>query len=237
MLVEKGRSWRGERWARPERQQRRAHSARALRCEGECAAAGEAAARSAAAASLSSGGRRAVALSILERDGRDTQMPLRPIGGIGACAVGDLAKARSLAADEGWLPAHAADKHGSTALMWASGGGHLPVVRWLCEEIGVAVDAANKDRRTALQWACKTGQCEVAAYLLNVAGADPTLRMKDGSSAFDWAVLSGVSPPVRCPIDVTLSRLLRRHRRHARSPCHHRRRRPPSQVTCRRWSF
>jgi hypothetical protein len=51
--------------------------------------------------------------------------------------------------------AHAVDKFGSTGLMWAAGNGHLPVVAWLVEAVGVAVDATNKEGRTALQWASK----------------------------------------------------------------------------------
>ena len=140
-----------------------------------------------AASAHTKGAQKAVALSILERDGRDTRLPLKPLGGVSACAIGDLQSARNLAA-AGWPAAHAADKHGSTSLMWAAGGGHLPVVRWLLEEVGAEVDATNKDRRTALQWACKTGQYTVVSFLLDVAGADPTLRMKDDSTAFDWAV-------------------------------------------------
>jgi len=132
-------------------------------------------------------------LHIIERDIRDPKAPLRDVGGIGACAAGELDAAREVVAS-GWSAAYAADKHGNTALMWAAGGGHLSVVRWLLEELGVAVDAVNKDGRTALQWACKAGQVEVVEYLLDAAGADPSLRMKDDSTAFDWAVLSGHLP-------------------------------------------
>ena len=57
---------------------------------------------------------------------------------------GRLSAAERLAATGGWHPAHAADKHGNTALMWAAGGGHLPVVRWLLESQGVAVDTTNR---------------------------------------------------------------------------------------------
>ena len=32
------------------------------------------------------------------------------------------------------------DRRNQTALMWAAGGGHLAVVRWLVEEVGAAVD-------------------------------------------------------------------------------------------------
>tara|TARA_B110001452_G_scaffold186114_1_gene156598 strand:- start:162 stop:914 length:753 start_codon:yes stop_codon:yes gene_type:complete len=134
-------------------------------------------------------------MAIVERDGRDPQAnPLRPIGGISACAVGDLARAQRLAAQHGWLPAFAVDKHLSTPLMWAAGGGHLPVVRWLVEAQRVGVDATNRVHRTALHWACKTGQCAVARYLLEEAGADVHARMKDESTAFDWAVHSGDLP-------------------------------------------
>ena len=84
----------------------------------------------------------AVRVSILERDGRDPMLKLRPGGGVSACAAGDLATARSLAA-AGWQAAHAVDKHGNTALMWAAGSGRLEVVRWLLEDEGVAVRPAR----------------------------------------------------------------------------------------------
>ena len=107
---------------------------------------------------------------------------------LAAARDGDLAALRSCG------DVTAVDRHGSNALMWAAGGGHLDVARWLLEAQGVAVDAANKDQRTALMWAAKNGRAAVAAYLLDEAGADPTCRMKDDSSAFDWAVLSGDVP-------------------------------------------
>ena len=131
--------------------------------------------------------------AILERDGRDTMLPLRPVGGIHACAAGDLDGACALVASSSWQPLHAADKHGSTALHWAASGGHLAVVRWLVEGVGADIDARNKEKRTPLMFACKTGREDVAHFLLD-AGADPTLRMKDDSTAFDWAVLSGHLP-------------------------------------------
>ena len=118
-------------------------------------------------------------------------MPLRPIGGLSACAVGDVQAAKELVSSGGWQPAHAVDKHGNSALMWAAGGGHESVVRWLLEDCGVAADRCNKDGRTALMWACKNGHCETVRYLVEDGGADVTLRMKDDSSAFDWAVLGG----------------------------------------------
>jgi HAD superfamily phosphatase (TIGR01681 family) len=136
----------------------------------------------------------AAPLKIIERDSRVPTMPLRPIGGLSACAAGDLPTLQRLAASAGWQPAFAADKHGNTALMWAAGSGHLEVVRWLLESMGVAVDSANKDGRTALMWSCKNCHREVVRYLLAEGSADVTLRMKDDSNAFDWAVLGGDEP-------------------------------------------
>ena len=133
-------------------------------------------------------------MRIIERDGRKPSMPLKPVGGLSACAAGDLDAARALAESGTWHPAHAVDKHGTSALMWAAGGGHVEVVKWLLEAQGVAVDKSNKDGRTALMWACKNGHFAVVRYLLEIGGADVTLRMKDDSTAFDWAVLGGDEP-------------------------------------------
>ena len=144
-LVARGRGWRGEGWRTAERIRRRQISAAQLR-EGLAAprdqrrtrgrvgsvsdvstsdgAPGRAAdlaegPNGVGAAGLTEGGRRAVQLVIVERDGRDPRGPLLPIGGLAACAVGNLEAARALAGD-GWPAAHAVDKHGSTALMWAA---------------------------------------------------------------------------------------------------------------------
>jgi hypothetical protein len=132
-------------------------------------------------------------LKIIERDRRFPRMPLTAVGGLTACAVGDVAGAAELLAAGVWDPRHAVDKHGNTALIWAAGPGHMPVVRWLFS-VGVAVDGTNKDGRTALMWACKKGQCGMARFLMEEHSADASRRMKDDSTAFDWAVLGGDVP-------------------------------------------
>jgi FkbH-like protein len=132
-------------------------------------------------------------LTILERDGRTPSADLTDRGGISACASGDVARVRALAA-AGWPAAHAVDKFGSTALMWSSSYGQEEAVRWLVEEERVPVNVANKVGRTAVMFAAKYGQLNVARYLLHTAGADVTLRMRDDSSAFDWAVFGGHRP-------------------------------------------
>ena len=131
-------------------------------------------------------------IKIVERDRRAPHgWGVGVVGGLSACAAGDLEAVRRLAS-EGWAAAHAVDKHWNTALQWAAGGGHLAVVRWLVEDMKVDVDAKNKVGRTALMWACKAGSSQVASYLLNEADADASLRMKDDSTAFDWAVRCSV---------------------------------------------
>ena len=72
--------------------------------------------------------------------------------------------------ETGWEAAHAVDKHGSSALMWAASFGRLEVVRWLVLEQGAEVDATNKAGRTALMFACKYGQVAICRFLLSDEG-------------------------------------------------------------------
>ena len=136
-----------------------------------------------------------MSVRIIERDCRCPTQPLRAVGGLSACAAGDLDTARRLAS-EGWAATHAVDKHGNTALQWAAGGGHLAVMRWLLGEVGADVNASNKDGRTALMWACKSGRARAVSLLLDEAHADASLRMKDDSTAFDWAASRPVEKAV-----------------------------------------
>ena len=137
-------------------------------------------------------------LRILERDARVPTAELRDLGGLSACAAGDMPQLRALIA-AGWPAPHAVDKFGSTALMWAASYGKVEVARLLIEEARCAVDTRNKAGRTALMFACKyasqVSACyEFVRYLLHEARADVTVRMKDDSGAFDWAVFGGHRP-------------------------------------------
>ena len=58
--------------------------------------------------------------------------------GLSAARAGQLDRLRELVA-AGFDPRTATDRHGSTALHWAAGGGALAVVRYLVEECGVDV--------------------------------------------------------------------------------------------------
>ena len=57
---------------------------------------------------------------------------------------------------------HAVDRHGSTALHWAAGGGHMHVCRWLLEEAQAdALHTQPASGRNALHWAARNGHAEV----------------------------------------------------------------------------
>ena len=81
--------------------------------------------------------------------------------GLEAARRGDLPALRSMVTSGGWDPARAVDRHGSGALLWAAGAGHLRVVRFLVEECGLDPRAvAQRGRRsyhgrTALHWAAR----------------------------------------------------------------------------------
>ena len=60
-----------------------------------------------------------------------------------------------------------------TALMWASGNGHLEIVRLLIERGGANVNAARTtDGATALLWASQEGHLETVRCLVERGGAN-----------------------------------------------------------------
>eukprot|EP00658_Telonema_sp_P-2_P020424 TRINITY_DN18077_c0_g1_i2.p1 TRINITY_DN18077_c0_g1~~TRINITY_DN18077_c0_g1_i2.p1 ORF type:complete len:165 (-),score=41.91 TRINITY_DN18077_c0_g1_i2:14-508(-) len=80
--------------------------------------------------------------SVLEREIGAAAGAQYRTGGIGACAAGDLEGVlRHL--ERGWEPGKMVDKNGSTALMWAAGGGHVQVCELLMTH-GMDLEAVNK---------------------------------------------------------------------------------------------
>ena len=65
--------------------------------------------------------------------------------GLDACRAGDMSTLRRAVEEEGWDPASesACDRHGSSALLWAAGGGHLTLCRYL-----VCVDQHDTEHAT-----------------------------------------------------------------------------------------
>jgi hypothetical protein len=98
--------------------------------------------------------------------------------------------------ENGFNPATELDKRGASSLMWAAGGGHLKVVRYLIEECGCSPSQPQQGKRsfsgrTALMWAARNGNLAVVEYLVlhcqvNIEGAT-----SDGTTAFCWACWQG----------------------------------------------
>ena len=84
-----------------------------------------------------------------------------------------------------------ADPHGSGALHWAAGGGHLEACEWLVAERRVPVNATRrKDGRAPLHWAARNGRLAACAWLVS-RGADANAATYDGDTPFNLAVWQG----------------------------------------------
>ena len=113
--------------------------------------------------------------------------------GLEMARAGDLEALRSLVIG-GWDYHRAADKHGSNALMWAAGNGHLEVCKFLCENGLPAVLMAgptHKRRRNALHWAARNGHLEVVKWLILEQGVPVDIGTSDGTTPFMYAVWQG----------------------------------------------
>jgi len=93
------------------------------------------------------------------------------------------------------------DKHGSTALHWAAGGGHVAVLTLLAR-LGISMSdmGGQKDGRTALHWAARNGHVAACRWLVE-GGADPNATTHDGTSAIHWAVWRGELQVARYLVD------------------------------------
>jgi len=108
--------------------------------------------------------------------------------GLEAARDGDLSRIKSLVEEGGWDPKTSFDRHGSSALLWAAGGGHLQVCQYLVDRCNVPVDLAQKrDGRNAMHWACRNGRIGVCRWL-HKRGVSVNLPTKDGTAPLHWAV-------------------------------------------------
>ena len=93
------------------------------------------------------------------------QQQLAP--GMAAARDGDVAALRSLL-EEGWKPADARDRHGSSALLWAAAGGHLTACE-LLHQHGASV--AHRQPHTARHGATDPPGAAGSARLAGAVGA------------------------------------------------------------------
>ena len=131
--------------------------------------------------------------------------------GLAAARDGDVGTLRDLLS-AGWDPKEATDRHGSTPMIWAAGGGHLASCKLLyCHGASVCyVQPANANGRfggrTALHWAARNGHLEVCEWLV-ACDADPNALTSDGSPPLHWAVWQGRLPVCQWLVNVAGARL------------------------------
>mmetsp|Transcript_98746 Transcript_98746/g.226904 ORF Transcript_98746/g.226904 Transcript_98746/m.226904 type:complete len:524 (+) Transcript_98746:47-1618(+) len=124
--------------------------------------------------------------------------PLCPV--LSAARAGDLSKLRCLQQDG--MDLTIVDRNGSNALLWAAGGGHLEVVRFLLEaavDPRLAVQSGRRGfaGRTALHWAARNGCLEVARLLVVESGCHKDQGTTDGTTALHWAAWQGQLDMIR----------------------------------------
>ena len=106
----------------------------------------------------------------------------------------------------------AKDKHGRTALMFASFQGQLTIVQCLISQGRANVDAKDKNGRTALMYASKEvpGQLQVVQYLVSVANANLEATDIDLGTAMHYAVNS-IGPMVKYKVTKWLAKSAMAH--------------------------
>ena len=117
--------------------------------------------------------------------------------GLEAARRGDVDTLRRLVVDEWWDANAAVDRHGSGALLWSAGAGHLAAVKFLVEDTGV--DPATTSQvgrrayagRTALHWAARNGHVHIIEYLVHARGVNVDTRTAEGTTALAWACWQG----------------------------------------------
>ena len=108
--------------------------------------------------------------------------------GMSAASRGDLLGMRRAIVEDGWDPVTEKDAFGSSALMWAAGGGHVEACEFLVDECGVDPNhTGRKDGRVPLHWAARNGELEACQWLVS-RGAKPGVASYDGDFPFHLAI-------------------------------------------------
>lgn len=116
--------------------------------------------------------------------------------GLEACRCGDFDELVALCSGQRgalrWRPENEVDKHGSGALHWAAGGGHLRCCKYLVEECNIQPQEPQSSRRgydgrSALHWAARNGHINVVKWLVNDCKCDINSKAADGTTPFHLA--------------------------------------------------
>jgi ankyrin repeat protein len=120
--------------------------------------------------------------------------------GLVAARDGDVEVLRALV-DGDFDPSVVCDHHGSTALMWAAGGGHAPACAYLLDTCGVDATYAQPDGRTAIMWAARNGHLHICKLLEQSAPGVAQAATRDGTTALHWACWQGHIPVCEWLVD------------------------------------
>jgi ankyrin repeat protein len=120
--------------------------------------------------------------------------------GVEAARDGNVVLLTQLYQDKQFNPNKDQDRHGSTALMWACGNGHLKTCQYLVQTCGMdpsSSQSKHRSKRTPLHWSARNGHLHVCQWLVNDCHVHPDARTADGTSAFHYAVMFGQLPVCR----------------------------------------
>mmetsp|Transcript_9995 Transcript_9995/g.32776 ORF Transcript_9995/g.32776 Transcript_9995/m.32776 type:complete len:511 (-) Transcript_9995:897-2429(-) len=86
----------------------------------------------------------------------------------------------------------ARDRHGSNALHWGAGGGHLEVCEHLVHRLGFSVHSKQpRTGRTPVHYAARNGHIHVLIFLIDKCGADANAQTHDGTTPLHLCVMQG----------------------------------------------
>jgi hypothetical protein len=109
---------------------------------------------------------------------------------------GNLAALKQEIERNGYTPAQEMDRKGASPVMWAAGGGHLEMVRFLVQVCGCDPNQPQQGKRsfsgrTPLHWAARNGHLQVVEYLVSEGQVDIEASTIDGTTAFGWSSWQG----------------------------------------------
>jgi UPF0176 protein len=126
--------------------------------------------------------------SNINTTGGNVSTPISAAAVIAAARDGDLGSVSALWKQDPSLFRLATDRHGSNALHFAAGCGHVEICAHLVRICGLPAAHRNRRGRTALHWAARNGKIEVCQLLVGELKIDPNCCARGGVSPLQLAV-------------------------------------------------